>query len=91
MEFLQDDRIQWIRQKVVMALDITVESFNDYFIESLERARSAGLAREQFLDFLGDKSGAGATLFFSGNSWTEDIEGKLKLPGEFVCAYFVIC
>ena len=43
MNILQDDRIQWIRQKTVLALDITIECFNEYFIESLERARSAGI------------------------------------------------
>lgn len=75
MDFLQDDRIQWIRQKVVIALDITVDCFNDHFTEKLERARSAGLAREQLQEFLSDSCGAGSTIFFSGYSWTENVEG----------------
>lgn len=76
MEILHDDRVQWIRQRVVLALDITVDSFNEFFTEKLERARSAGVAREQMKDFFGEKSGAGTTLFFSGYSWTENIDGE---------------
>lgn len=79
MDVLHDDRVQWIRQKVVLALDITVEAFNEYFTESLARARSAGAAREQLLQFLSDKSGAGTTLFFSGYSWNENIEGNATI------------
>ncbi len=76
MDILQDDRVQWIRQKTVLALDISIDCFNNYFIETLERARSAGLARENLADFLSDRCGAGSALFFSSKSWSEDIEGK---------------
>lgn len=79
MDILQDDRVQWIRQKVVLALDLTVDTFNEYFQETLERARSAGIAREQLLEYLSDKSGAGTTLFFSGYSWSENVEGKFQI------------
>lgn len=79
MDILQDDRVQWIRQKAVLALDISIECFNNYFIESLERARSAGIARENLSDFLSDRCGPGSGLFFSSKSWTEDIEGLLTM------------
>ena len=78
-DILQDDRVQWIRQKVVLALEITTEAFDDHFKETLERARSAGLAREDLLRYLSDKSGAGSALFFSANSWAEDIESTFAL------------
>lgn len=76
LDILEDDRVKWIRQKVALALEISIESFNDYFTESLERARSAGVAREQIAEFLSDASTAGTTLFFSAKLWQEDIEGK---------------
>jgi hypothetical protein len=74
-DILQDDRVKWIRQKVVLALEISTEAFDDHFKETLERARSAGIAREQLAQYLGEKCGAGSALFFSANSWAEDIEG----------------
>jgi len=77
MNILQDDRIQWIRQKTVLALDITIECFNEYFIESLERARSAGIARDNISDFVSDRCGAGSGLFFSNRTWTEENEGNV--------------
>jgi uncharacterized protein YdbL (DUF1318 family) len=76
IDILHDDRVKWIRQKVVLALEITTEAFDDHFKETLERARSAGLAREQLAQYLSDKCGAGSALFFAANSWAEDIEGK---------------
>ena len=77
MDFLQDDRVQWIRQKTTLALDISVECFNEYFIETLERARSAGIAKESVLEFLSDRCAAGSALFFSSKTWTETIESKI--------------
>ena len=73
---LQDDRVKWLRQKVVLSLSIDIEAFDEYFTESLERARSAGIARETIKEFLGSNQTAGSSLFFSSNSWKEDIEGK---------------
>jgi hypothetical protein len=74
-DILQDDRVKWIRQKVVLALEISTEAFDDHFKETLERARSAGIAREQLAQYLSEKCVAGTALFFSANSWAEDIEG----------------
>lgn len=71
---LQDERIQWIRQRVVISLEIPVESFNDHFTDSLERARSAGLARVALTDFLTKKHNCGSTLFFASEKWTEEVE-----------------
>ena len=77
-DILQDDRVKWIRQKVVLALEISTEAFDKHFTETLERARSAGEAREQLSEYLSSKNGSGSALFFSANSWAEDIEGKMK-------------
>jgi hypothetical protein len=72
---LNDDRVRWIRQRVVMSLEIPVESFDRYFTDSLDRARSASLARENFKAFLSKSHGCGSTIFFSCNKWVEDVEG----------------
>lgn len=77
--FFQDDRVQWIRQKTALALDISLECFNEYYTETLERARSAGVGREKFLEFLSDRCGPGSSLFFSSRQWTENIEGMMNL------------
>lgn len=72
---MQDDRAKWIRQRVVLTLDISLEAFDEYFTDSLERARSAGIARETLAEYLSSKHGMGTTLFFSSHKWTEEIEG----------------
>lgn len=79
MDILSDDRVQWLRQKVVLALDISLDCFNEHFTETLERARSAGLAREQIANFLSDNCGAGTALFFASDAWTEQIEGSVEI------------
>jgi hypothetical protein len=76
MDILSDDRVQWIRQKVVLALDISIDCFNDHFTETLERARSAGVAREQIRDFLSERCGSGTAIFFASHHWTEQNEGQ---------------
>lgn len=76
--------MRWIRQKVVLALEVSPESFDEHFTDSLERARSAGIAREQLLDYLSDKHGQGSAVFFSANSWAEDIEGETPALPRFV-------
>jgi hypothetical protein len=73
---LQDDRVKWIRQKVVLALEISTSAFDEHFTDSLERARSAGVSRELLEQYLSDEHGAGSALFFSANSWVEDNEGR---------------
>ena len=78
-EILNDDRFKWIRQKVVLALDITLEAFDEYFTESLERARSAGVAREIVAQYLSNNHGSGSALFFSSNTWNEEKEGNTAL------------
>lgn len=78
-DILADDRVRWIRQRVVMSLDIPVESFDRYFTDSLERARSASLARDSFRAFLSKSHGCGSSIFFSCNRWSEEVESKLYL------------
>lgn len=73
---LEDERVLWIRQRVVLALDIPIETFNEHFTDSLERARSAGIARENITDYFSSKNGNGSALFFSCKKWTEEVESK---------------
>jgi len=75
-EIINDDRFKWIRQKVVLALDVSLEAFDEYFTESLERARSAGVAREAVSQYLSNSHGSGSALFFSSDTWTEEKEGN---------------
>jgi len=84
MDITSDDRVQWIRQKVVLALDISIECFNDHFKETLERARSAGLAREQLKTFLSSKCGSGTAIFFASHHWTEqqEIQEEIEVEDE---------
>jgi len=57
-----------------MSMDIPMETFNYYFTDSLERARSAGQAREELATFLTEKYTAGSSLFFSCKKWYEEVE-----------------
>lgn len=79
MNILSDERVKWLRQRVVLSLDITTDSFDDHFKETLERARAAGVAREKLEEYLSDRAGAGSALFFSSQSWTEELEGTFGL------------
>lgn len=88
-DILQDERIKWIRQRTVLALDIPTETFDDYFKETLERARSAGLARDNLKTYLSDKCAAGTTLFFSCNKWTEEITGISYLYIKYNIYYYI--
>ena len=54
-DILEDERIKWIRQRTVLALDIPTETFDEYFKETLERARSAGIARDNLKNYISDK------------------------------------
>ncbi len=72
---LTDERVLWLRQKVAIALDIQLEQFDAYFIDSLERASSAHIARETLFEFLTDKYGCGSTIFFAVKKWVEEYEG----------------
>jgi len=74
---LEDDRVKWLRQKVVLALEITPEAFDDHFKDSTEKGGAAANARQQISDYLSEKSGAGSALFFSAHNWAEDIEGRI--------------
>lgn len=73
---LHDERVQWIRQRVVISLDMSIDAFNAYFTDSLERARSAGVARETLSTFLTKNHSSGSTMFFACEKWTEEIEGN---------------
>jgi hypothetical protein len=63
-----------MRQRTCLALNIPTDAFDIYFKDSLDRARSAGIAREQVADFMSSKYTAGASLFFSSNHWIDNVE-----------------
>jgi hypothetical protein len=84
---LSDDRVLWMRQRVCLALNIPTDSFDAHFIDTLERARSAGIARETVAEFLSANMGAGSALFFAARSWTEEYEGKYFPSLKIICAY----
>jgi hypothetical protein len=73
---LDDDRVKWIRQRVALTLDIPLETFDAHFADSLERARSAGVARETIHSYLSSSHGTGSALCFASKKWVEDIEGE---------------
>ena len=72
--FHADPRVQWIRQRTLLALNIPSETFDAYFKDSIERARSSGAAREQLSAFMSTQFSAGAALFFSSHQWIDDVE-----------------
>ena len=78
LNLLSDDRVQWLRQRVTLSLDLPTESFDNYFKDSLERARSAGIARENVAAFLSSKFGIGSAIFFSSKTWEDQVEGILN-------------
>ena len=63
----QDDRVKWMRQRVVMALEIPTESFDNHLIESEETAK-------MLEDFMTCNYSTGSALFFSCNKWVEEVE-----------------
>jgi len=81
---LEDPRVQWIRQRVVLSLDISTQSFDEYFTDSLERARSAGIAREAIITFLSEQHGAGSSLFFSVEKWDtlQTVEEEVEVDAD---------
>ena len=83
-DVLNDPRVAWIRQRVVISLEIPTESFDEYFTESLERARSAGLAKEEILAWLSDTHTAGSSLFFAATKKEVDreIEEEVEVEDE---------
>jgi dynein heavy chain len=85
---LNDPRVGWIRQRVVISLGITPESFDAYFTDSLERARSASIAREEIITFLSDKYSSGSTLFFSAikQEVDKEIEEEIEVEEEVTSA-----
>ncbi len=82
---LEDDRVKWIRQRVVMSLDINPEAFDAHFAETMENFSTAQAAQADMNAFLSNPNGAGTSLFFASKNWEEDITGK-ECPG-FVCIY----
>lgn len=64
---LKDDRVKWIRQRVVMALEIPTESFDSHFTESAEGAKNLS-------HFMSSKYSTGSAMFFSCNKWVEEVE-----------------
>ncbi len=75
---LQDDRVKWLRQRVLLALELPAECFDEYFTETLERARAAGIAKEMLASYLSGTYGTGSALFFSSKKWEEQIEGNFS-------------
>jgi hypothetical protein len=73
-DILSDERVKWMRQRVLIALEIDSVAFDYYFTDSLERARSAGQAREELHQFLSETYSSGSAIFFSARKWNEDIE-----------------
>ena len=65
---LRDERVRWMRQRVTLALDVPMESFDDYFIKSADSAK----VLEGYIS--DPKYTAGTSLFFSCKKWTEDVE-----------------
>ena len=72
--FFKDERVLWIRQRVLIALNILPDTFDDFFKDSLQRARSSGISREQLSSFLSSQSNSGSSMFFSSYLTTEDVE-----------------
>ena len=71
---LQDERIKWIRQRVVLALEIQTSVFDDYFSESSDKAKQGV---ELLQEYISGKHAVGSTLLFSCKSFSEEIEGKV--------------
>jgi dynein heavy chain len=69
---------------VALSLDIPTETFDEYFTESLERARSAGIAKEEILAWLSDKHTAGSSLFFAATrkEFEKEIEEEVEVEDE---------
>lgn len=84
VDVLSDERVKWIRQRVCLSLDIGTEAFDAYFTTTLERARTAEIAKETIMEYLGPKAGAGSALFFASQSWVEEITGIVK---RFCCGF----
>lgn len=78
-EFFIDERVRWIRQRVCLTLDIPVLTFDEYFAKSHEDSH---LHRKELLSYFSTDHGAGSTIFFSNNKWTQDIESKFILDYE---------
>ena len=76
VDVLSDERVKWIRQRVCLSLDIGTEAFDSYFTTTLERARTAEIAKETLLEYLGPKCGSGSALFFASQSWVEEVQGQ---------------
>jgi predicted oxidoreductase (fatty acid repression mutant protein) len=72
-QIMDDERYKWLRQRVVMALELPTQTFDDFFTDSLERAMSAGINRQNITDYLSNKHGNGSILFFACQKWTEEI------------------
>jgi hypothetical protein len=82
--FLADNRIRWIRQRTCISLSIPTDTFDAYFKDSLDRARSAGTAREQMSDFFSSKYSAGTSIFFSSSHSIENVEIEEEIEAENV-------
>jgi hypothetical protein len=74
-DLFRDPRFGFLRQRVLIALEMGPEHFDAYFTDSLERARSAGLAREQVKSYFSKVHGIGSSLFFSCQKSFEEVEG----------------
>ena len=83
-QLVDDERFKWLRQRVVMALDVPTQTFDDFFTDSLERAMSAGVNRQNITDYLSSKHGNGSILFFACQKWTEEITVEYEVEADSV-------
>jgi hypothetical protein len=84
-DFFADERVRWIRQRVCLSLDIPIATFDDYFARSNENFLRC---RKDLLSYFSNDYGAGSTIFFSNNKWTQDVESKLSHG--FLCCLHAI-
>lgn len=93
---LEDDRVKWIRQRVVMSLDINPQAFDEHFAETMENFSAAQAAQSDLNTFLSNPNGAGTSLFFASKKWEEEITGahnciNSKSSGCFMCSIVLLC
>lgn len=69
---LSDERVLWIRQRVCIGLDVSIETFDSHFCDTSDDSSATKLAT-----YLSDKHSAGSSIFFAARKWKEDFEGTV--------------
>ena len=75
-DILQDERVKWIRQRVVLALEIPVSIFDDYLSDNSERAKEGAQILKEYVS---SKHSMGSSLMFSCKDFSDEIEGKFVI------------